>query len=126
MDIQKHIAHWRAGSEEDFEVARELVGNGRLHHGLFFLHLAVEKMLKAHVVKETQEVPPKIHNLLTLSNRTGLNVTDEVLQFFSRLNAYQLVGRYPDSGGSTALSREHAEDLIDVAQETLEWLKAQL
>lgn len=48
INIEKQIAHWRNGAEEDWSVAQELIERGRVRHGLFFAHLALEKMLKAH------------------------------------------------------------------------------
>jgi len=36
VDIQKQIAYWRNGAREDWAVAEELIGNGRIRHGLFF------------------------------------------------------------------------------------------
>lgn len=125
MDIQKHIAHWRAGAEEDFEVARELVGNGRLRHGLFFLHLALEKMLKAHVAKETREVPPKIHNLIRLAELADLAPSDAQAALLRELNLYQLEGRYPEAG-FPEVGQATAEADIANAKELLEWLKGKL
>ena len=67
IDINKQITYWRESSKEDWEVALELVGNNRYRHGLFFAHLALEKILKAFVCKETNELAPKIHNLIILA-----------------------------------------------------------
>ena len=78
MNVEKQIAYWRTGSGVDFEVAGELVAKRRLRHGLFFAHLAVEKMLKAHVVKTTNNHPPKIHNLVRLCELAELTVPSDV------------------------------------------------
>ena len=51
VGVEKHIAYWRNGSDEDWQVALELVGSGRTRHGLFFAHLALEKMLKEKGIK---------------------------------------------------------------------------
>lgn len=58
VDIAKHIAHWRRGALMDWRVANELIENRRYAHGLFFAHLAIEKMLKAHVCKATGNIAP--------------------------------------------------------------------
>ncbi|HEO71199.1 MAG TPA: HEPN domain-containing protein [Candidatus Hydrogenedentes bacterium] len=124
MDIEKQVAYWRAGSEEDFEVARELVSSGRFRHGLFFGHLAVEKMLKAHVVVATQEVPPRIHNLSLLAEKAGLQVSEEQAKVLEEFNMYQLEGRY--GGQDLPPIDEHtAQRDMRRAAEVLEWLKAQ-
>jgi len=41
IDVEKQIAYWRAGAEEDWEVAVDLVESGKARHGLFFAHLAL-------------------------------------------------------------------------------------
>ena len=62
MNIAKQIEHWRTGSDEDWEVAVLLLEKEKIPQGLFFLHLAMEKILKAHVWRTTQDHPPKIHD----------------------------------------------------------------
>ena len=67
VDIQQQIVYWQTGAEEDIVVAEELVASSRYRHGLFFAHLALEKMLKAHICKKTRSLAPRIHNLVRLS-----------------------------------------------------------
>ncbi len=49
IDIQKQIKYWQHGAVEDWDVAENLVDQQKVRHGLFFAHLALEKILKAHV-----------------------------------------------------------------------------
>ncbi len=49
MDIEKQINYWLTSSKEDMEVGEELLEKGRYRYTLFFFHLAIEKILKAHV-----------------------------------------------------------------------------
>jgi len=46
VNIEKHISYWKNGAEEDFEVADQLIRSGKIRHGLFFLHLTLEKISK--------------------------------------------------------------------------------
>jgi len=55
MNKNKHINFWRDSSVEDLEVAEQLVNNGKTRHGLFFGHLALEKLLKGLIVKGTAD-----------------------------------------------------------------------
>jgi len=73
VDIEKQIAFWRGSAEEDWDVARQLVANERTRHGLFFAHLALEKILKAIVCKHSQDLAPKLHNLSRLSEAEALS-----------------------------------------------------
>jgi HEPN domain-containing protein len=61
MDINGQIAYWRNSSSEDWQVALELIENGHVRHGLFFVHLAMEKILKAHVTRKMQDIPSTTH-----------------------------------------------------------------
>jgi HEPN domain-containing protein len=51
LNIPKQIEYWVKNAEEDFEVGTSLIKAGKTRHGLFFMNLAVEKMLKACICK---------------------------------------------------------------------------
>ncbi|MCX6998838.1 MAG: HEPN domain-containing protein [Candidatus Sumerlaeota bacterium] len=125
MDILKQIDYWQRGSVEDMEIAEELLASRRFRYALFFAHLSLEKMLKAHVIRATSKTPPKIHNLVRLAEMTELEITDEKMEWLRAFNVYQLEGRYP---GDTQIiiSEETARRDISLAGEIVEWLKAQL
>ena len=125
MNIEKHIAYWRAGSEEDFQVAQELREKRRFRHALFFAHLAVEKMLKAHVVRVSQDVPPKIRDLVALGEKAGLPLAEPQIDLLRELNMYQLEGRYPGEDLPPIDLRTAQNDMARTA-EILRWLKDQL
>ena len=121
VDIQKHIDYWRSGAEEDMAAAGSLLEKGHPRHALFFAHLAVEKMVKALVVKATDGVPPKIHDLLRLAELAGLAPSDERREFLAYLQRYCLEGRYPDRRPAAPSGRD-AEAVLHRAEEVLEWL----
>ena len=90
IDINRQINYWRESSGEDWEVAQELVSNGRTRHGLFFAHLALEKLLKAFVCLHTKTIPPKTHNLLLLASKTDLTMNDQQKLFLARFDRINL------------------------------------
>ena len=90
-------------------------------HSLFFAHLALEKLLKAHFTQKRKEVPPRIHNLVRLADSTPLELVPEQAQFLREFSAYQLEGRYPGSV-PMALDKETTRKELIRAQEILEWL----
>lgn len=63
---------------------------------LFFCHLSVEKLLKAFVVRNTREFPPKIHNLNRLLELSGVELDNTALKLLDILMIYQIEGRYPN------------------------------
>jgi len=124
IDIEKQIAYWRNGSAEDWDAARELVKSGRTRHGLFFAHLALEKMLKAHVCRVTGDLAPRVHNLVRLAELAGLSPSEAQRTFLARFNQYQLEGRYPDTLTAPPAVGE-AERELEEAETTLQWFNSQ-
>lgn len=125
MDIDQQIKYWVVTSEEDFAAAQSLLEKGHLRHCLFFAHLAIEKMLKAHVIKLTKDMPPRIHNLFRLTNLAKLKPDEKQQEFLRRFDVYQLEGRYPDSE-EIFIDDKIAKQEISTTREILEWLKVQL
>lgn len=125
LDIEKHIRYWSAGAQEDLETAEFLIASNRLRHGLFFAHLALEKVLKAHICNDTQDLAPRMHNLLRLSEKTNLDFTNTQKEFLAIFDRYQLEGRYPEFCPET-IDSERAHEKIYQAKELVEWLMNQL
>jgi len=101
------------------------VADGHIRHGLFFAHLALEKLLKAHVCKHTGDLAPKTHNLARLAALAALRVNDEDLDLLADMNAFCLDGRYPPHVlPSTSL--EEAQTYMKRAEGVLQCLMQQL
>jgi HEPN domain-containing protein len=96
INIDKQVDYWFNSASDDLESAKLLIVNKRYLHGLFFCHLVIEKAIKAIVVKQTQEIAPRSHNLLYLAEIAKLAFSDEDEIFLGILMKYQLQGRYPD------------------------------
>jgi HEPN domain-containing protein len=122
---EKQINQWRNGAEEDWAAAEDLIRLGRVRHGLFFAHLALEKALKAHICRTTRDLPPRIHQLLRLAERASLPLLDEQRIFLARFDRHHLEGRYPESLLET-LSTDAARQELQAAKEVLVWLIRQL
>ena len=121
VDVKKQIEYWRQGSTEDWDVAIRLVKGGKSRHGLFFAHLALEKVLKALVCHHTRDIPPRIHNLIRLSELAGLKPDDRQADVLADMNQFNLEGRYPES--TTPIpSRQEAMEYIARSQEVMAWL----
>ena len=125
INIEKQIAYWRSGALEDWEVARELVERGRTRHGLFFAHLALEKLLKAHVCRHTRDLAPRLHNLVRLAKLSGLLLDEAQIDLLAEMNAFGVEGRYPDVSIPPPSSDE-AKDYLRRAEEVYRWLMKQL
>lgn len=53
FDVEKHVAYWREEALDSWKDVVHNINGARIQIALFSTHLAVEKILKAHVVKRT-------------------------------------------------------------------------
>lgn len=121
MDLGKQIEYRDFGAEEDLAAARSLLEKKHFRHALFFAHLAIEKMLKAHVTRETKTIPPRTHNLLRLAEVARLPLSPEQRGFLGQFGVYQSQARYPDSA-TFPLKFQTARQRLLSAEEMVTWL----
>ncbi|HKJ34030.1 MAG TPA: HEPN domain-containing protein [Balneolales bacterium] len=79
FNIDKTIHYWLESAEYDFETGKSLLESKKFPYALFFAHLAIEKILKAIVVKKTEEHAPHTHSLVLLAKSTNINIKDQML-----------------------------------------------
>lgn len=94
IDIDKQVRYWRTGADDVLGSGELLIANGRWGFGLFLLHLALEKSLKALLVRQTREVPPRTHDLLRLIRQVELEPPADILAVMGEFQAYCLAGLY--------------------------------
>jgi HEPN domain-containing protein len=107
------------------QVAQDLIKRQRTRHGLFFLHLALEKLLKALVCRQTQDLAPRTHNLIRLAELAGVSLDETQVHTLSEINAFNLEGRYPDALAPLP-SLSEAKGYLREAEAVYRWLMSQL
>ncbi len=95
-DIKKLVNYWKKSSEHDYETMLGLFRIKRYSDCLFYGHIVLEKILKAHVVKNTQEDAPRSHNLLYLAKIAELELDKQTKDFLVVVNRFNMRTRYPD------------------------------
>jgi HEPN domain-containing protein len=117
--------NWIATAEYDLQTAREVLTAGRYIYVVFFCHLAIEKLLKAHVAVETSREPPRTHDLISLVRLSGLRLAQTHLDFIGVINNASTLTRYPADLDTTL--RDYSEpivrDYLERAEEVCEWLR---
>lgn len=97
MGKPEQIQHWVKTAELDWETTEDLLKLKRFLHTLFFFHLVIEKLLKAHWVKDNPgDFPPRSHDLEFIYSNTEVELPSEDVDELRALNAWNLEGRYPD------------------------------
>lgn len=73
LEKREYIHCWKVTAARDWKRVNLLFKNRDYIFSLFCAHLTLEKLIKAHWVKDnTSNYPPKIHNLNKLVAQTKL------------------------------------------------------
>lgn len=97
MTKHDHILYWKETAESNWLAAQDLLQTGKYLERLFFAHLTIEKLSKAHWVKDNlDDYPPRIHGLARLLAATAVVLSPDQDVLVAELNRFQMEGRYPD------------------------------
>lgn len=94
IDIEKVVAHWTESAERDFVTMMHLFETKDYSWSLFIGHIVIEKILKASVVKNQKKHAPFTHDLTKLAAQSGLNFTEEQLDWLDTITTFNLNARY--------------------------------
>lgn len=129
MTIEEHINYWIESAEHDFATSETLFESGKYDWALYMGHLVLEKTIKALFVKNNDnKIPPKVHNLVLLSELANFKINDETKFFLDRVNDFNLEVRYPEYKNEfyKLCTKEFAEENLTKIKETYNWIKSQL
>lgn len=96
FEIQKTVQYWTEGAVYDLDVAEAMFEKEKYPYALFMGHLALEKLLKALVVKATENHAPHTHSLPFLAEKTGLKMPQKTVKALARFMEFHLEARYPN------------------------------
>jgi HEPN domain-containing protein len=129
MTKQEYIDYWVNTAAEDWITVEALFDIKRYMHCLFWSHLVLEKLAKAHWVKTHEDnIPPKVHNIVWLLEESGVDLGEETMMFLTKFNRFQLSARYPDylnkisSACTESYTVQQLEEIKEVRQCLLEKL----
>ena len=122
--MDKDIRHWVEQSKYDYKTAASMQKTGRYLYVLFCCQQAVEKLLKGLVIKHTNEMAPRTHDLLRLTGLAKIELSEEQELFLRQLCNYYIETRYPEEMQELArkVTRRIAYDYLNKTKEVLKWL----
>ena len=88
------LDYWLTVATEDLETAEMLIRGKKYHHGLFFCHLALEKLIKGLVVKNNKAYPLPIHDLVKLALQAQLDAPHTTLDDLKEITTWNIKARY--------------------------------
>jgi len=119
---------WVDRAQYDLETARAMLASGRYLYVLFCCQQAVEKALKAVIVRKTGTLPPRLHNLPRLAEVARAEADHARTRFLGELSAYYIQSRYPEeikAAGST-ITQELAEEVLSKTEQAIKWILSML
>lgn len=125
MEIEKTIAYWLEGAKSDMVTAKILFREGQYSQCLFWCHLVLEKLLKAHVVNHTKTQAPYSHNLLQLTEKSGLKFSEKQKEALAEMSEFNLMARYPDETMEfkEKCTTEFADKYFSITLNFYQWLQ---
>jgi HEPN domain-containing protein len=75
---------------------RHLFEKGDYSWSLFIGHLVIEKLLKGFYVQQVDITPPFTHDLIRISEKAGLQLTENQKDILDTISAFNLQARYDD------------------------------
>ncbi len=96
FEITKTIQYWLDSTTYDLETGKILLETKRFPYALFFGHLALEKALKAVIVKSTQNHAPYSHSLTFLASKAKIEIPEAMIDKLAEFTEFHLEARYPD------------------------------
>ncbi len=96
MEKKDLIDYWVKTANNDYNTMLNLFKSKDYHWSLFIGHLVIEKLLKAIYVKNIDNNPPRMHDLLRLAEKAELDTTEEQKDTLDLITTFNINARYPD------------------------------
>ncbi len=128
LEIKKIINHWISTSDNDYDTMMNLYDAKDYQWSLFIGHLVVEKLLKAGVVKKTNDHAPFTHDLRRLAKLSEIKFSDEHTKWFDTISTFNLNARYDDYKQNfyKKCTPQYTETWISNIKQLREWIKMKL
>lgn len=94
--FDQHLDYWIEGAADALDTAEKLFTNKKYYHSLFFLQLALEKLLKALHQQKRNEPAPPLHNLFRLASLCGIDLDEEIEAQLREISSFNISARYDD------------------------------
>jgi len=128
MTREELVNFWIEGSDRDFKSMQNMFESKDYHWSLYVGHLVVEKLLKAYYIKNVDTKHPFIHNLLRLTEKSNLEITEEQKKVLIRITTFNLRVEYQDYKREfyKTCTKEFTEKWIEEIKGFRQWIKKQL
>jgi HEPN domain-containing protein len=125
FDLEKTIRYWHEGAKYDLGVSDAMFKTKKYPYALFMGHLALEKLLKAFVVKNTKVHAPFSHSLPYLAERSKVKIPEKILIKLREFMEFHLEARYPDANKTfyKKCTKVYTSKKLKEIKEVFKWVK---
>lgn len=96
MTADATIQSWLTGALDAWDTFEKLLTSQKYAHALFFLHLSLEKLLKALIIQKRGEPPPPVHDLVRLAQAANITLDDQMVSQLAEISTFNVAARYDD------------------------------
>jgi len=124
MEQQLKYDEWFFQSDYDLETAQYMLQTGRNVYSIFMCHLSLEKALKGLFIKQLNQFPPKLHDLMYFVEKLSLTPEDTHREFLIWLNGMAIPTRYPEDLKKMLkmFPSEQTDDIYRQTKEIRQWI----
>lgn len=94
--IKSQINYWMKSAKRNLATAEDLFKSKHRDSCLFFCHLALEKLIKSVIVKNTKKFAPYIHDLAKLAALAELALDEKQVKNLRTITTFNIAARYDD------------------------------
>jgi HEPN domain-containing protein len=127
MTKEEVILFWLKSSTDDVKTAKAMLLAKRYNYTMFMCQQALEELLKAIIVIQTNDHPPYLHDLILLSRKIKLKVPNHILKHLTDINPHYIIARYkPQRFSPQVYNLAAAKRTIKTTQETIQWFTGKM
>ncbi len=129
MNKEDHILYWKNSAQENWDMSLYCLEGKRNLEALFFIHLTIEKLLKANWVRDNfGNTPPLTHELQKLHGETMLGNEIDWHDYYMIVNSWNIETRYPDYKNTLRklADKKYLDHHLDKIKTLRSWLLSRL
>ena|SRR3990167_4753525 len=126
VSMEDEFSLWFQKAKESLDDAISSLESHRYGLTAFCCQQALEKLLKAAVIKLKNQRPRKIHDLLPLLKDSGLKISEESTAEIAKISKFYFLVRYPDISRKFFATPEVAKQTLEKTKEVFLWIENKL
>src|SRR3989338_6401948 len=122
MSEKENIKFWLQASLDDFNTAKAMLLAKRYNYTMFMCQQAIEELLKAIIVIQTNDHPPFLHDLILPYQKINLKIPQATRENLRNINPHYIIVRYkPQRFDPKIYNPAYAKKTIRATEETIKW-----